>query len=205
MESRTYKEDLRDLILDMAHKNLENYISQKGAPKAAQKFFEANVDRIIDENIQKIKKKNNKEKVYLKLLTYGSYQDNIATIAKMIRKEELFKNKREIYDFARYLNLNVNKRSSYNQVIKNISKYIYNNRNTYRNKYVIYKRANSEYILNPKDIEGELIENYKSKARDEMKSIAKLLDVEVDDEEGAEDIRKKIINNIIKVKLRKNK
>ena len=38
-----------------------------------------------------------------------------------------------------------------------------------------------------------------------MKSIAKLLDVEIDEDEGAEDIRKKIINNIIKQKLKKNK
>ena len=38
-----------------------------------------------------------------------------------------------------------------------------------------------------------------------MKSIAKLLDVEIDEYEGAEDIRKKIINNIIKQKLKKNK
>ena len=38
-----------------------------------------------------------------------------------------------------------------------------------------------------------------------MKAIAKLLEVDIDEEEGAEDIRKYIINSIIKEKLRKNK
>ena len=38
-----------------------------------------------------------------------------------------------------------------------------------------------------------------------MKSIAKILNIDTKEEEGAEDIRKKIINNIIKQKLKKNK
>ena len=46
MESRDYKEDLRDLILDMAHKELENHVSKKGA----QKYFEGNIDKVIDKN-----------------------------------------------------------------------------------------------------------------------------------------------------------
>ena len=29
MESRYYKDDLKKMILDMAHKELENYVSQK--------------------------------------------------------------------------------------------------------------------------------------------------------------------------------
>ena len=29
MESRYYKDDLKNMILDMAHKELENYVSQK--------------------------------------------------------------------------------------------------------------------------------------------------------------------------------
>ena len=39
-----------------------------------------------------------------------------------------------------------------------------------------------------------------------MKSIARLLDINVEDEESAEDIRRKVINYIMKEKLqRKNK
>ena len=55
------------------------------------------------------------------------------------------------------------------------------------------------------EVKSELIQSYKSKTREEMKSIAKLLDVDINEDEGAEDIRKKIINSIIKEKLRKNK
>ena len=33
MESRYYKDDLKDMILDMAHKELGNLLYQKGAQK----------------------------------------------------------------------------------------------------------------------------------------------------------------------------
>ena len=50
-------------------------------------------------------------------------------------------------------------------------------------------------------IKKDLIESYRSKTREDMKSIAKLLDINVVDEDGAEDIRKKVINYIIKEKV----
>ena len=50
MESRYYKDDLKDMILNMAHKEIENYVSQKGA----QKYFEGNVDKVINNYIKKI-------------------------------------------------------------------------------------------------------------------------------------------------------
>lgn len=201
MESRTYKDNFRNLILDMVQKELDNYVSQRGA----KLFFEANVDRVIDENVQRVQTRKNNENMYLKILTYGSYQENLISIGKLIKKQELFKSKQELYNFAKYLNLNVNKKLSYNQMLRMISKYIYDNRDLYSNRYVIYKRADKEYVVNPEDVKDDLIESYKSKTREEMKVIAKLLDVEIDEDEGAEDIRKKIINNIIKVKLKKNK
>ena len=40
MESRTYKDNFRNLILDMVQQELENYVSQRGA----KKYFETNVD-----------------------------------------------------------------------------------------------------------------------------------------------------------------
>ena len=49
------------------------------------------------------------------------------------------------------------------------------------------------------------IESYKSKTRKDMKSIARLLDINVEDEESAEDIRRKVINYIMKEKLTKKK
>ena len=201
MESRTYKDNFRNLILDMVQQELENYVSQRGA----KKYFETNVDKVIDENIKKVRTRKDNENLYLKILTYGSYQDNIESIGKLIKKQELFKSKQQIYNFARYLNLNVNKKLSYNQMLKIISKYIYDNRDLYSSKYVIYKRANNEYVVEPNVVKEDLIKSYKSKTREEMQTIAKLLDVDINENEGAEDIRKKIINNIIKDKLRKHK
>ena len=201
MESRTYKDNFRNLILDMVQQELENYVSQRGA----KKYFETNVDKVIDENIKKVRTRKDNENLYLKILTYGSYQDNIVSIGKLIKKQELFKSKQQIYNFARYLNLNVNKKLSYNQMLKIISKYIYDNRDLYSSKYVIYKRANNEYVVEPNVVKEDLIKSYKSKTREEMQTIAKLLDVDINENGGAEDIRKKIINNIIKDKLRKHK
>ena len=201
MESRTYKDNFRNLILDMVQQELENYVSQRGT----KKYFETNVDKVIDENIKKVRTRKDNENLYLKILTYGSYQDNIVSIGKLIKKQELFKSKQQIYNFARYLNLNVNKKLSYNQMLKIISKYIYDNRDLYSSKYVIYKRANNEYVVEPNVVKEDLIKSYKSKTREEMQTIAKLLDVDINENEGAEDIRKKIINNIIKDKLRKHK
>ena len=201
MESRTYKDNFRNLILDMVQQELENYVSQRGA----KKYFETNVDKVIDENIKKVRTRKDNENLYLKILTYGSYQDNIVSIGKLIKKQELFKSKQQIYNFARYLNLNVNKKLSYNQMLKIISKYIYDNRDLYSSKYVIYKRANNEYVVEPNVVKEDLIKSYKSKTREEMQTIAKLLDIDINENEGAEDIRKKIINNIIKDKLRKHK
>ena len=201
MESRTYKDNFRNLILDMIQQELENYVSQRGA----KKYFETNVDKVIDENIKKVRTRKDNENLYLKILTYGSYQDNIVSIGKVFKKQELFKSKQQIYNFARYLNLNVNKKLSYNQMLKIISKYIYDNRDLYSSKYVIYKRANNEYVVEPNVVKEDLIKSYKSKTREEMQTIAKLLDVDINENEGAEDIRKKIINNIIKDKLRKHK
>ena len=201
MESRTYKDNFRNLILDMIQQELEYYVSQRGA----KKYFETNVDKVIDENIKKVRTRKDNENLYLKILTYGSYQDNIVSIGKLIKKQELFKSKQQIYNFARYLNLNVNKKLSYNQMLKIISKYIYDNRDLYSSKYVIYKRANNEYVVEPNVVKEDLIKSYKSKTREEMQTIAKLLDVDINENEGAEDIRKKIINNIIKDKLRKHK
>ena len=199
MESRYYKEDLKDMILDMAHKELGNIVSQKGA----QKYFEGNVDKVISDYIKKINKGSNVNKTYLRVLKYGAYQEDIVSVGRVIKKQELFKSKGELIKFANYLGLNVNPRISYNLLLKKISKHIYNNRNKYSKKYILYKRGNNdqEYILEPEVIKKELIESYRSKTRDDMKSIAKLLDINVADEDGAEDIRKKVINYIIKEKV----
>ena len=79
--------------------------------------------------------------------------------------------------------------------------HIYTNRGSYSKKYVFYKRNSQEYVLEPEKIKKDLIESYKSKTREDMKSIAKLLDIKIIEEDSAEDIRKKVINYIIKEKV----
>ena len=48
MEERVYKENLKRMILEMAQDEISNYSSQKGV----QKYFEGNIDKIINENIK---------------------------------------------------------------------------------------------------------------------------------------------------------
>lgn len=199
MDERGYKENLRKMILDMAQKELDSYVSQKGV----QKYFEGNVDKIINENIKKITQGMGANKTYSRVLKKGANQDNISAIAKTIKSEETFKSKNELVKFAKYLGINVNTKNSYNQVLRKVSKHIYSNKNEYSQKYFSYKRGEDEYILEPERIKKDLVESYKSKTRNDMRSIARLLDLQVEDEDGAEEIRKKIINYIMKEKLSK--
>lgn len=201
MEERVYKENLKRMILEMAQEEISNYSSQKGV----QKYFEGNIDKIINENIKSYLEDISVNKIYSKILKRGSSQENIQSVAKVIKSEELFKSKNELLKFAKYLGINVHAKSSYTQTLKRISNYIYSNRKEYSEKYVSYRRGNEEYILEPEKIKLNLIESYKSKTRNDMKSIARLLDINVEDEEGAEDIRRKVINYIMKEKLTKKK
>ncbi|WP_219631920.1 hypothetical protein, partial [Burkholderia pseudomallei] len=93
----------------------------------------------------------------------------------------------------------------YKILLKKVSTNIYENKDYYNKKYIYYTKKNSTYILEPEKIKNYLIENYKSRARNDMKSIAKILNIDTKEEEGAEDIRKKVINCIIKDKLSKIK
>lgn len=201
MESRYYRDDLKDMILDMAHKELGNLLSQKGA----QKYFEGNIDKVINDYINKISKESKINRTYLKVLKNGAYQENIVSVSKVIRNEQLFKTKGELIKFAKYLGLSVNPKGSYGQILKRVSKHIYANRSQYSKKYVFYKkdRNSQEYVLEPEIIKRDLIESYRSKTREDMKSIAKLLSIDTKDEDSAEDIRKKVINYIIKEKFAK--
>ena len=201
MEERVYKENLKRMILEMAQDEISNYSSQKGV----QKYFEGNIDKIINENIKNYLDDISVNKIYSKILKRGSSQENVQSVARVIKSEELFKSKNELVKFARYLGINVNAKSSYTQTLKRISNYIYLNRKEYSEKYVLYRIGDEECILEPEKIKLDLIESYKSKTRKDMKSIARLLDINVEDEESAEDIRRKVINYIMKEKLTKKK
>ena len=201
MEERVYKENLKRMILEMAQDEISNYSSQYGV----QKYFEGNIDKIINENIKNYLDDISVNKIYSKILKRGSSQENVQSVARVIKSEELFKSKNELVKFARYLGINVNAKSSYTQTLKRISNYIYLNRKEYSEKYVLYRNGDEECILEPEKIKLDLIESYKSKTRKDMKSIARLLDINVEDEESAEDIRRKVINYIMKEKLTKKK
>ena len=201
MEERVYKENLKRMILEMAQDEISNYSSQKGV----QKYFEGNIDKIINENIKNYLDDISVNKIYSKILKRGSSQENVQSVARVIKSEELFKSKNELVKFARYLGINVNAKSSYTQTLKRISNYIYLNRKEYSEKYVLYRNGDEECILEPEKIKLDLIESYKSKTRKDMKSIARLLDINVEDEESAEDIRRQVINYIMKEKLTKKK
>jgi hypothetical protein len=201
VDERGYRDNLKKIILDMAQVELENYVSQKGA----KKYFEGNVDKMINENIKKFTQTMSTNKVYLRVIKHSSYQENLSSVARIIKKEELFRSRNELVKFAKHLGLDVSSRASYNQILRKVSTHIYENKDRYSKKYVSYKRGNEEYILEPEEIKKDLIESYKSKTREDMKSIAKLLEVKVDDKDGAEDIRKKVINSILRDKLIKRK
>ena len=201
MEERVYTQNLKRMILEMAQDEIRNYSSQKGV----QKYFEGNIDKIINENIKNYLDDISVNKIYSKILKRGSSQENVQSVARVIKSEELFKSKNELVKFARYLGINVNAKSSYTQTLKRISNYIYLNRKEYSEKYVLYRNGDEECILEPEKIKLDLIESYKSKTRKDMKSIARLLDINVEDEESAEDIRRKVINYIMKEKLTKKK
>ena len=199
MDERICKEDLRKIILDMAQKELDNYVSQKGV----KKYFEGNVDKIINENIKKMNQGIGINRVYSRILTRGAYQDNISSVAKIIRNEETFKSKNELVKFAKHLGINVNMKNSYNQILRKVSNHIFSNKERYAQKYFSYKRGEDEFYLEPEKIKTDLVESYKSKTRNDMRSIAKLLEIKVNDEDGAEEIRKKVINYIMKEKVAK--
>ena len=201
MEPRGYKEDLKKIILDMTQKELQNYVSQKGSTK----HIENKLDKIIESNIYDIKTNMGNKRIYATILKRGSYQNSFNEIAKIIRAEELFRTKGELIKFAKYLNLEVNQKQSYKVILKKISPHIYDNRSRYSKKYVLYRKDNEDYALEPDKIKSELIESYKSKARNDMNTIARILNIETEESEDAEDIRKKVINYIIKDKLSKIK
>ena len=127
LEERVYKENLKRMILEMAQDEISNYSSQKGV----QKYFEGNIDKIINENIKNYLDDISVNKIYSKILKRGSSQENVQSVARVIKSEELFKSKNELVKFARYLGINVNAKSSYTQTLKRISNYIYLNRKEY--------------------------------------------------------------------------
>lgn len=196
MDERGYRDNLKKIIFSMLDKEVNNFVSQKGL----QKYLNGNLDKIINKNLGNI---NGNEKVYSKVLKRSSEQLKISSIAKIIKNEKILRDKKELIDFCRYLKININTKSSYNQILKKVCRYIHQNKESYSKKYVFYKRGDDEYILEPQIIKEEALKSYKEKTRNDMISIANTLNVEIDDSLETEQIRKDIIKFIIKEKIRK--
>lgn len=202
MEANEYNERFKKIILDMTQEEFQNYSNNNRGPL---KYIEGKIDSIIEDSINDFSEEELVEQIYKRTSKKGSYQENISEIGKIIKSEELFKSKGELIKFAKYLNLDINNKQSYKIILKKISSHIYLNKGHYANKYEYYIKDNNEYLLEPEVIKDKLVEIYRCRARNDMKSIARILNIETSEDEGAEEIRKKVINCIIKDKLRKIK
>lgn len=201
METRDYKEDLKSIVLDMTQKELRNSTNNKGVLR----YIENRISSSIDESINELKDEQSCIQVYKKVIKRGACQENINNIGRLIKSEELFKSKNELIKLAKYLDLEINTKQSYKIILKKITSHIYANKDYYDKKFVYYTRGEETYILEPEIIKEQLIEEYKSRARNDMRSIAKILNINTSECDGAEEIRKKVINCIIKDKLGKIK
>ena len=196
MEDRNFKDDLKSALFSAFENELNNYVSQRGI----QKYFDVNIDKIISENIKRLD--NDKTLIYKKVLRKGSEYIKISSIANIIKSEPLLRDKNELIFFGKYLNMNFNKNISYNQILKRISRYIKKNREEYSKKYFIYRIKDEEYAIEPNFIKEEILNRYKKKTKNDMISIAKLLNINISTDDNAENIRRKIISFIVKEKLK---
>ena len=121
LEDRVYKENLKRTILEMAQEEISNYPSQK----AVKKYFESNIDKIINENIKSYLEDTNENKLYSIILKIGSSQENTQSAATVIKSDGLLKSKNELIKFAKYLGIDINIKGSYIQILKRISNSIY--------------------------------------------------------------------------------
>ncbi|MGO0916108.1 hypothetical protein ACTPEM_22765, partial [Clostridioides difficile] len=54
--------------------------------------------------------------------------------------------KKELFAFSEYLKLDINKRLSYNQILRKISRYIYYNRSSYAQKVIIEAKLTHTFL-----------------------------------------------------------
>lgn len=191
------KEDLKQVIISIFENDFSDYVSNKGILK----YFENNIEKIVKNFIKS--QENSKELIYKRVLKNSSEYVKISSIAMAIKSENLLKNRKELILFGNYLNLSFNPRLSYNQVLKKISKHIQQNRESYSNKYFMYRSSDEVYALEIENVKQELIKTYKDKTRNDMLNLSKIFKVKVDENDSAEVIRKKIITHIMKEKIKK--
>jgi hypothetical protein len=195
-----YKQDLKNVLMDLAQKELQNYVAKKGTLK----YVEENVDKVINKNLKKLSKSLNTNNVYDKLIERCAYQDNIHDIMRIIRNEKHLRSKSEIIKLARYLNINVTSKNSYKIITKKIAHHIHRQRDHIIRGYSFYEERGIDRVLDPEEIRSELINEYKSKEREKLETIANSFDMDVYEDENEEELKRRIISYIIKEKIRKD-
>lgn len=197
MDERRYKENLKKTILEMAESEMNNAKNKKNI----RKYCESNLDRVVEKVLDKMDLES--EIIYLKILKKASEKEKPSVIIRFLKSQSVLRNRKQIVDFAKYLDIELKSSYSYNQIIVKVAKNIYLNKNMCSRNYAYYRKDNKDYVLEIDKVKDELIKEYKLKTKNDILSIAKIVGIEIDENENLESIRRKIINHIIKEKLKK--
>jgi len=199
-KNNNFKKELQNILMELAQKELQSYVAKKGTLK----YVEENVDKVINQNLKKLSKSLNTNRVYDRLIEKCAYQDSIQDIVKIIKNEKSLRSKSEIFKLAKYLNIGVTNKNSYKVVVRKIAHHIYKQRDHIIRGYSFYEERGENVLLDPEEIRHELINEYKSKQREGLESVANAFDIGVYEDESEEDLRRRIIGYIIKEKIKKN-
>lgn len=197
MDERRYKENLKKIILEMAESEMNNAKNKKNI----RKYCESNLDRVVEKVLDKMDLES--EIIYLKILKKASEKEKLSVIIRFLKSQSVLRSRKQIVEFAKYLDIELKSSYSYNQIIVKVAKNIYLNKNMCSRNYAYYRKDNKDYVLEVDKVKDELIKEYKLKTKNDILSISKIVGIEIDENENLESIRRKIINHIIKEKLKK--
>lgn len=197
MDERRYKENLKKTILEMAENEMNNAKNKKNI----RKYCESNLDRVVEKVLDKMDLES--EIIYLKILKKASEKEKLSVIIRFLKSQSVLRSRKQIVEFAKYLDIELKSSYSYNQIIVKVAKNIYLNKNMCSRNYAYYRKDNKDYVLEIDKVKDELIKEYKLKTKNDILSISKIVGIEIDENENLESIRRKIINHIIKEKLKK--
>ena len=197
MDERRYKENLKKTILEMAESEMNNAKNKKNI----RKYCESNLDRVVEKVLEKMDLES--EVIYLKILKKASEKEKPSVIIRFLKSQSVLRSRKQIVDFAKYLDIELKSSYSYNQIIVKVAKNIYLNKNMCSRNYAYYRKDNKDYVLEVDKVKDELIKEYKLKTKNDILLISKIIGIEIDENENLESIRRKIINHIIKEKLKK--
>lgn len=197
MDERRYKENLKKTILEMAENEMNNAKNKKNI----RKYCESNLDRVVEKVLDKMDLES--EIIYLKILKKASEKEKLSVIIRFLKSQSVLRSRKQIVEFAKYLDIELKSSYSYNQIIVKVAKNIYLNKNMCSRNYAYYRKDNKDYVLEVDKVKDELIKEYKLKTKNDILSISKIVGIEIDENENLESIRRKIINHIIKEKLKK--